>query len=454
MKKIVKIFFAIGVILICNMELGLVVKANDCLSEFQGMAKISSYDVRKLTIGENTYGALERDPNDPRFYNSILYKITLSRSGKIDFTALTDFDGLRYAVLDKDGDEIRGIDSGKIYYNEKLGTGKDDFYFHFSKGTYYLQIYTTKSYKEDKPYLYFQIQAKFTDANVNEVEPNNNYSQATLLGREGRIKGQFSVDDSIDIYKIKVEKKTVLSMKYSTNEAYPYGIAVYDSNADEIFGDEYVNEAKSTYKVTLSPGWYYIKLEGVTYMGWGEHEMGNYVFDYSLIQSLGAKNVVISPDHCSYNNKIRNPKVIVRDNWGNILKSGVDYNVTVKGDRRSVGKNIYTVTFKGLYRGTAKKTFTINPAATRITRLGKNRQGVRVNWKKESGVNGYIVYRSTNGGAYKRIKTITSNKIGSYMDRGAIGRWTSYSYRIVVYKKVKGVTYKSCYSTAKKIYRY
>ena len=44
MKKIVKIFFVIGVILICNMELGLVVKANDCLSEFQGMAKISSYD--------------------------------------------------------------------------------------------------------------------------------------------------------------------------------------------------------------------------------------------------------------------------------------------------------------------------------------------------------------------------------------------------------------------------
>lgn len=70
-----------------------------------------------------------------------------------------------------------------------------------------MQIYTTKSYKEDKPYLYFQIQAKFTDANVNEVEPNNNYSQATLLGREGRIKGQFSVDDSIDIYKIKVEKR-------------------------------------------------------------------------------------------------------------------------------------------------------------------------------------------------------------------------------------------------------
>ena len=74
MKKIVKIFFVIGVILICNMELGLVVKANDCLSEFQGMAKISSYDVRKLTIGENTCGALERDPDDPRFYNSILCK--------------------------------------------------------------------------------------------------------------------------------------------------------------------------------------------------------------------------------------------------------------------------------------------------------------------------------------------------------------------------------------------
>ena len=84
------------------------------------MAKISSYDVRKLTIGENTYGALERDPDDPRFYNSILYKITLSRSGKIDFTASTDFDGLRYAVLDKDGDEIRNLELEKMTFISTL----------------------------------------------------------------------------------------------------------------------------------------------------------------------------------------------------------------------------------------------------------------------------------------------------------------------------------------------
>ena len=86
---------------------------------------------------------------------------------------------------------------------------------------------------------------------------------------------------------------------------------------------------------------------------------------------------------------------------------------------------------------TVKKVFKIVPAATKLTKAVDTYSGVKLVWSRSSSASGYLIYRSTDGGSYKRIKGITSWRTGVYIDRSATSSWTAYSYKVYVYKKVQ-----------------
>ena len=446
--------FIISVLLlfcgICKLNVYADEDNNDSTAE---IASSGSYRIINLPIGKKISGALLQDENDDRYYDGILYKFTLTKSGKMSFSTYTEFPSINYNILDEDGEEIYYPCRGTMYYNEKLDMGRDNFYFHLSKGTYYLQITTGSWYNSEWPEWSFEISTKFTDAKVNEGEPNDDFRSATILGREGKIRGQFSISDVMDVYKINVNKKQVLTLKYTSEEAMPYSIEVFDKSGDSIYRNGYVNQKNVVHKVTLSPGTNYIVIDTMRYSS-NLHTMGNYTLDYSIRQTLSSRNVALKSSTVSYNGKVRNPSVIVKDNVGRRLVRGTDYDVYIPGGRRNIGSYTYKIVFKGDYKGTVKKVFKIIPAKTKITKVVKTRSGVKIAWSKSKNASGYIIYRSADNGSYKKIKSISSSKISTYTDRSATLNWTTYSYKVYVYKKVNGKTYVSPVSAPKSIYVY
>ena len=231
----------------------------------------------------------------------------------------------------------------------------------------------------------------------------------------------------------------------------PYGIEVFDKSGNNIYEDGYVYIENVKHEITLSPGTNYIMVYSTSY--WDRtHEMGNYRIEYSIRQTLSSKNVTLQSSAVSYTGKVRNAVVIVKDNSGKRLVKGTDYDVYIPSGRRNVGSYTYKIVFKGYYKGTGSKVFKIVPAKTKLTNISKTRSGIKLAWSKSKNASGYLVYRSTDGGAYKKIKNITSYKVGTYTDSSATSRWTKYSYKIYVYKKVKGKAYVSYASAPKAVY--
>lgn len=275
-------------------------------------ASLGSVNIRNITLGSTIYGGLTGDED----YEDVVYKFTTPTSGKLNLITTTDFAGLRFTILDSDGEEMLRY-SEEFYYNDNLGTGTGSYSYNISAGTYYIKIFTWKRYNEDVPILSYCIKPMFVDAEANEIEPNDTYQQATELGREGLIRGTFTLTDIKDIYKITISKKCVLHLRYDSSEALPYGISVLNKDGDEEFGDDY-NTESSSFNVVLEKGEYYIVLMPCCYAF--SHETGNYTLKYSTRETINAKNVFLSTNTYEYNGKIKNPTIKAIDSLGEFLQ--------------------------------------------------------------------------------------------------------------------------------------
>lgn len=125
-------------------------------------------------------------------------------------------------------------------------------------------------------------------------------------------------------------------------------------------------------------------------------------------------------------------------------------------DNKNVGQATATITFKNGYSGTIKKTFTIKPKGTSISKISASKKGFTVKWKKQkSQTTGYELQYSTSS-KFKGAKTLknikakaTSKKVTKLKAR------KKYYVRIRTYKtvKVNGKSTKvySGWSKAKKV---
>lgn len=89
-------------------------------------------------------------------------------------------------------------------------------------------------------------------------------------------------------------------------------------------------------------------------------------------------------------------------------------------------------------------TFATLPAPS--LKIKKVNNKIELTWtdKYEQECTGYLIYRKTRNSSWKKIKTITSNEIHSYID--APKSKEEYLYTIRSYFKWEGVTYKSLYN--------
>jgi Fibronectin type III domain. len=71
------------------------------------------------------------------------------------------------------------------------------------------------------------------------------------------------------------------------------------------------------------------------------------------------------------------------------------------------------------------------PGATSSLKAENTKDGVKLTWKKVSNATGYLVYRKTGNGSYKKIKTISGASTVTYTDTGANTNGTKYTFKLV-----------------------
>ena len=133
------------------------------------------------------------------------------------------------------------------------------------------------------------------------------------------------------------------------------------------------------------------------------------------------------------------------------LKKGTDFSLAFKNNK-NVGTATITITGKGNYTGTVRKTFKINPKPTSISKLTGGSKKFTVNWKKQaSQTSGYQIQYSSRKD-FKTQKIVTVSGAGkTSRTLSGLAKKHKYYVRIRTYKTIGKARYYSTWSAAKTV---
>lgn len=144
----------------------------------------------------------------------------------------------------------------------------------------------------------------------------------------------------------------------------------------------------------------------------------------------------------------QNPKVVLN---GTTLKKGTDYTVSYKNNIKA-GKATITITGKGKYTGTVKKTFIIKPAKVTLSYFNSPaKRTAQAAWKKLSGVSGYEITYAQNAAFTKGKKTVTAGYSNSSRKITGLRSKGTYYVKVRAYKIIDGKRCYGAYSAVKKV---
>ncbi len=150
-----------------------------------------------------------------------------------------------------------------------------------------------------------------------------------------------------------------------------------------------------------------------------------------------ASQIALSADTYTYDGKVKNPTVSVKDTNGKILDT-TQYSISYPDGRKNVGIYTVSVTLQGNYEGTLQSSFTIVPKAVSFKKVTAGKKKLTLKWKKQTKqVNGYQIAYATDK-KFKKSKQILvkSEKTASKTITKLKGK-QKYYVRIRTYKNVK-----------------
>ncbi len=370
-----------------------------------------------------------------------IYKFSLPKSGQIGLSMTYYMMYNSIYLYDNMGEEIWYSEYNE--WNENLKYKTDIYDLDLESGTYYFKVtgYERREWNASTGNYTFKM--KYTNANVNYKEPNNDFTEAYTLETNKNLKGQIAINDRYDILKFSLPKAMDVKITMTSYMEY-YTLDLYDSAGERIWYTDYnewnanVGYRKDIHTVTLSSGSYYLKVTGYKY---GEFyaSTGNYAL---LIDTkVSIKNATASlSEYRTYTGKLIQPSVTVKYN-GTILRKGKDYELSYKNNK-SVGTATIVIKGKGNYIGTKKIKFYITPKKATITKAqNRKKRTVTLKWKRDKNVSGYEIYRSVKKNVgYIKVKEISKNKTVSFIDKN-LKKGRTYYYKVRSYKKLKGSIY-------------
>ena len=120
----------------------------------------------------------------------------------------------------------------------------------------------------------------------------------------------------------------------------------------------------------------------------------------------------------------------------------ITYEYTVKPYCVFNGKNLY-----GSYK--ASNAVITSPARQKISSIKTQSNGLYLKWNPQKKCNGYVIYRKTGNGAYKKLTTLSGGNKSYYLDKTA-KKGVQYTYYVRAYvKESDGTVVYSKYSTYK-----
>lgn len=166
--------------------------------------------------------------------------------------------------------------------------------------------------------------------------------------------------------------------------------------------------------------------------------------------------VNLSETEYTYNGKVKQPAVIIKDQNGNVISSA-NYTVTYASGRKKPGTYFVQITMKGNYTGTQTVLFNIRGKKMPAPKLKAHSRALKVTWKKQKAITGYQIQYSTNA-KFKKSKTkivkIAKGRQTSKFIKKLKAR-KKYYVRVRSYKttKIGGKTYNaySVWSKTKKV---
>lgn len=137
---------------------------------------------------------------------------------------------------------------------------------------------------------------------------------------------------------------------------------------------------------------------------------------------------------------------------GKTLKAGTDYTVAYKNNI-NVGTATVTITGKLAYTGTLNKTFTIVPAATKLSKVTAVKKGFTAKWNKQTKqTTGYELQYALNNKFTSGAKTVNISKATTVSKKVTkLKAKKKYFVRVRTYKTVSGKKVYSAWSAAKSV---
>lgn len=390
------------------------------------------------------------------------YKVTLPTGGNLSLKGNSS-DKLQCFIMDERENTI-----GEVYSFNKA--------YELAQGNYIILIRNNSKEYEGT----FSLRTYFDTQGATTFPENSNdrIDTASPISLGQKIIGHTAVNNSDDYYKIVIPSDGKYTFTYRTRtERAGFQHFVYDSSFNEVkwaYGS-----SSSSNEWELTKGTYYYRIKdatGVAY-AYGYYDMIVTGHKHSYQTSSVTKatpnrngrlvrkcsdcgetttstiyrptSVKLSATTYTYNGKAKKPSVTVTDANGNTL-SRSSYSVSYDRDSKSAGRHTVKITLKGSYSGTMKRSYTINPRATSVSKLSKKSKGFTVKVKKLSAATatGYQVQYSLNSN-FKGAKTKTIS--GTSLTVKRLKGNKKYYVRVRTYKKSGSKKYYSSWSGAKTV---
>ncbi len=202
------------------------------------------------------------------------------------------------------------------------------------------------------------------------------------------------------------------------------------------------NESGETFRLNPNTE-YYIRPESAT-----SEKITFKVTELGVQDTVKMPNCSISmPNKYTYKGKAVVPKVKITYKGKELVKDK-DYTISCKSNTK-IGTASVTITGKGNYTGTVKKTYQITlgtPAVTSVKTSGKD--AVKLTWKKTAGTTKYLVYRY-DGTTWKKAGATAST---TFTDR-KLKKGMTYKYKVRAVCQNNGKNVYSSYSVVKDVKR-
>ncbi len=163
------------------------------------------------------------------------------------------------------------------------------------------------------------------------------------------------------------------------------------------------------------------------------------------------KNIKLSKTKFTYSGKKITPSITIKDSMGNKLTKDKHYTLKFSStSRKNVGKYTVTITYKGGYAGTVKKSFTIYPKGTSISSVSAGKKALTVKVKSQkTQTTGYQVQASKSS-SFSSPKTVSIKNSTTTAKLTGLSAKKTYYVRTRTYKTIDGVKYYSSWSKAVK----